>query len=37
MSTKVWCHTMETVNNPRWQGTSHGDAYLASAQFNMKF
>lgn len=26
-----------TVNNPRWQGTSHGNAFLASAQFNMKF
>ncbi|WP_429209904.1 outer membrane protein transport protein [Aeromonas veronii] len=26
-----------TINNPRWQGTSHGNAFLASAQFNMKF
>ena len=26
-----------TVNNPRWQGTSHGDAYLASIGLNMKF
>ncbi|KUE78974.1 long-chain fatty acid transporter [Aeromonas schubertii] len=26
-----------TVNNPRWKGTSHGNAFLASAQFNMKF
>jgi len=21
----------------RWKGTSHGNAFLASAQFNMKF
>ncbi|MGL5539693.1 MAG: outer membrane protein transport protein, partial [Aeromonas veronii] len=27
-----------THNSPlRWKGTSHGDAYLASVGFNMKF
>ncbi|SIQ25997.1 long-chain fatty acid transport protein [Aeromonas sp. RU39B] len=25
------------TGQPRWVGTSHGDAYLAAAQFNMKF
>ncbi|WP_042011395.1 outer membrane protein transport protein [Aeromonas fluvialis] len=30
-------HGPATPQNPHWVGTSHGDAFLASAQFNMKF
>ena len=27
----------ESLSNPYWKGTSHGNAFLASAGFNMKF
>ncbi|MBL0597148.1 outer membrane protein transport protein [Aeromonas jandaei] len=30
-------HGPVSPTNPHWQGTSHGNAFLASAQFNMKF
>ncbi|MFQ2188479.1 outer membrane protein transport protein [Aeromonas jandaei] len=30
-------HGPVSATNPHWQGTSHGNAFLASAQFNMKF
>lgn len=29
--------TSDHKGQPRWKGTSHGNAFLASAQFNMKF
>ncbi|MGL5973774.1 MAG: long-chain fatty acid transporter, partial [Aeromonas sobria] len=30
-------HGPASPTNPHWVGTSHGDAFLASVGFNMKF